>query len=79
MMTGKNKKQMTNALNRAKVDIRDLTGRLEAELEKYTADKSDWATVGSLGYVRERLLDAVAFLNNVEPREIQALLDKQNS
>ena len=51
---------------------------IELELDKHKtnakANPTDWGYPGDLGHVREKLIEALAFLSNNEPQEIENLL-----
>ena len=53
---------------------------IELELDKHKinakANPKDWDYAGDLGHVREKLIEALAFLSNNEPQEIENLLSE---
>jgi len=79
-MTAKtNTKRMTDAFKRAKADVASLADWIECELDKQRGKQISWASVGSLEYVREQLIETLAFFSGVEPSEIQRSLDELHS
>jgi len=79
-MTAKtNTKRITDAFNRAKADVASLADWIECELDKQDGQQITWASVGSLEYVREHLIETLAFLSGVEHPEIQRGLDELHS
>jgi len=79
-MTAKtNTKRMTDAFKRAKADVASLADWIECELDKQEGEQISWASVGSLEYVREQLIETLAFFSGVEPSEIQRSLDELHS
>ena len=77
MGTAPNKQRMMDAFKRAQADIASLADWIEGELEKYDDDDEvTWASVGSLEYVRENLIETLAFFSGTEQTEIQRNLDE---
>ena len=73
-----NTQRQTDALNKARSDIANLTGWLDRELQKHEAQNVSWGTVSSLEHVRENLTETLAFLSGIEQAEITRRLDKMN-
>ena len=50
---------------------------IELELDKHHAEAAanpgDWGYAGDLGLVREKLIEALAFISNIEPEDIENL------
>ena len=82
MTTDRNRKseptaQETYATRRS--DIARLLDVLEMELDKLDQEAkskpTDWAFAGSLGKVREDLINTVGFMSNMEPEEVVRFLE----
>ena len=72
-----NTQYMKSAFKRARADIASLADWIECELEKYDDDADlTWATVGTLEYVREQLMNALEHVSSVPRTEIQRSLDE---
>jgi hypothetical protein len=61
-------------------DIGRVLDWIEIELDKHQtgakASLGDWSNAGDLGHVLEKLIEALAFLSNREPEEIENLLSE---
>ena len=59
-------------------DIARLMDVLQMELDRHAeeakANPKDWGFAGSLGKVRSDLIEAVGFLSNKDPEEVEAFL-----
>ena len=71
-----NTQRQTDALNKARSDIANLTGWLDRELQKHEAQNVSWGTVSSLEHVRENLTETLAFLSGIDQAEIARSLDE---
>ena len=71
-----NTQRQTDALNKVRNDIANLTGWLECELQKHEAQDISWGTVSSLEHVRENLTETLAFLSGIDQAEIIRSLDE---
>ena len=60
-------------------DIARLMDVLQMELDKHAegakADPRNWGFAGSLGKVRNDLIDLVGFLSNMDPEHVEAFLN----
>ena len=61
-------------------DIARVLDWLELELDKHRINAkgspNDWGYPGTLGHVRAKLVETLAFLSNSEPQEIEDLLSE---
>jgi len=61
-------------------DIARVLDWIDLELDKHKTtakgDPKNWCYAGDLGYVREKMIETLAFLSNSEPREIEDLLSE---
>jgi hypothetical protein len=75
----RNPKTAAETLALRQHDIARLMDVLQMELDRHAeeakANPKDWGFAGSLGKIREDLINAVGFLSNKEPQEIEAFLD----
>lgn len=71
-----NTQRMMDAFNRARSDIASLADWIECELDKQDGREVTWASVGTLGHVRQQLIEALASFSGVEQSEIQRSLDE---
>ena len=59
-------------------DIARLMDVLQMELDKHAegakADPRNWGFAGSLGKIRNDLIDLVGFLSNMDPEHVEAFL-----
>jgi len=67
------------AYKRARADIASLADWSDCELEKYDDAEVTWATVGSLGYIRDQLMETLESFSSVPRTEIQRNLDELHS
>lgn len=76
MTTNTNNQNVLAAFKRARADIASLADWIECELEKYDDAEVTWATVGSLGYIRDQLMETLESFSSVPRTEIQRNLDE---
>lgn len=61
-------------------EIARILDWIELELDKHQikakTNPTNWGYSGDLGYVREKLIQTLAFLANFEPHEIEDLLSE---
>lgn len=78
-MNAKKEPTATETYAKRASDIARLIDVLQMELEKDAAaakaDPLNWGHAGSLGKVREDLINTVAFLSNMDPEQIEAFLN----
>ena len=59
-------------------DIARVLDWLDLELDRHgteaKATPKDWGHAGDLGHIREKLIEALAFISNSEPKQIEELL-----
>ncbi len=79
MTTNTNNQNVLAAYKRARADIASLADWIECELEKYDDAEVTWATVGSLGYIRDQLMETLESFSSVPRTEIQRNLDELHS
>ena len=64
---------------RVRDEIASLIDWLGLELDKDDGEPITWASVGSLGHVREELVNVLAFLSDTEAGDIRRNLDELHS
>ena len=79
MTTNTNNQNVLAAYKRARADIASLAAWIEDELDKYDDAEVTWATVGSLEYVRNNLMETLESFSSVPRTEIQRNLDELHS
>ena len=57
-------------------DIACILDWIQCELDKNGNDSITWASVGSLGHVKESLKNVLTFLSSVSDTEIEELLEE---
>jgi hypothetical protein len=82
-MATKTKKTAAQTYEERAQDIGALLGWLQDELEvheeKAKADPKNWARVGDLGHVQQKLVEILAFLSSNDDKAIaEALADLRN-
>lgn len=69
------KETATEAFNAARDETHALLMTLEVELElldaRQDAEPRDWGYAGSAGHINELLREALAFLQNCEPEDVE--------
>ena len=67
--------------NARRADIARLLDVLAMELERhdegFKADPKNWGFPGSLGKVREDLINTVGFMSNMDPEQVEEFLAEQ--
>ncbi len=75
----RNPKTASETLALRQHDIARLLDVLQMELDRHAeeakAKPGDWGFAGSLGKVRSDLIEAVGFLSNKDPEEVEAFLN----
>ncbi len=75
----RNPKTAAETLALRQHDIARLLDVLQMELDRHAeeakAKPNDWGFAGSLGKVRSDLIEAVGFLSNKDPEEVEAFLN----
>lgn len=79
MTTNTNNQNVLVAYKRAQADIASLADWIECELDKYDDTEVTWATVGSLEYVRNNLMETLESFSSIPRTEIQRNLDELHS
>ncbi len=74
------KQTASELYNERREDIARVMDWIESELDTHRtnaqADPGNWCCAGDLGHVREKLIEALAFIANNEPQEIENLLSE---
>ncbi len=65
-----------NNTQRMKADIASILDWIECELDKRDDEIALASAEGTIGRVRENLIETLAFFSGVKPKEIQRSLDE---
>lgn len=80
MQTNANNKTAAETYAARRHEVARLMDVLEMELKKYddqaAASPKDWSFAGTMGFVRESLIDLVAGLSGIERSEIERFLSE---
>ena len=82
-MATKTTQTATEAYRDRMTDVRSLMDLLKTELRlherKAKADLRNWGYAGDLGYIKDRLTDAIAFIGNKDAEDVNRLVDERRA